>query len=79
MLSLKIWTSIKIILLLILILVIFLVAKIKPWAVDKWNSYDQKSPNFSPQITLEFLVKFFNEYMIHVYPHMSSLITQRKF
>jgi membrane-anchored protein YejM (alkaline phosphatase superfamily) len=79
MLSLKIRTSIKIILIFILIPMIFLVAKIKPWVVDKWNNYDQKSHSFSPQITLEFLVKFFKEHMIHVYPHMSSLITQRKF
>jgi hypothetical protein len=41
--------------------VIFPVAKIKPWAVEKWNSYDQSGHTFSPQNTLEFLVEFFKE------------------
>ena len=56
---------------------IFLGAKIKPWVVDKWNSYDQSGHTFSFQNTMELLVEFFKKNMIHAYPHVSSLVTQK--
>ena len=68
----KTWTSIKIILILIFRPVIFPAAKIKPWVSDKWNSCDQISYIFPSQNSLEFLIGFFRENMIHVYPHVSS-------
>jgi hypothetical protein len=68
----KTWTSIKITLILIFMPMIFLVAKIKSWVVDKWNNCDQISYLFSSQNSLEFLIRFFRENMIHVYPHVSS-------